>query len=198
MNKNPILKIMANAKIDKLRKQLELYSTQIDKYEKAFLANDGKIDEKEQNILDSIRVLLDKINAKLDEGREKALPKETEGIPNAFQKGFAQIKLATDKLLEKVEELKGTDKMELAKDKLLLQIEKIQANIPKLEASFSNSNESVVSKCQGQLDTLKNALNSIKNKLDFKPISFEEKAAQAKTQIQAIMARVETIKTQFS
>lgn len=189
---------MTNTKTDKLRQQLELYSTQIDKYEKAFLASDGKIDAQEQKILNSIRVLLDKINVKLNESSERDSPKEAQRIPSAFQKGFAQTKLATDKLLLQIEKLKKANQLEIAKGKLLLQIEKIKANFPKLETSFLDSSEQVTSECQGQLNILKNTLNSIKNQLDFKPISFEEKAAQAKAQIQAIMAQVDAIKAQIS
>lgn len=56
---------MANAKIEALKEQLKIYSSKIDIYEKAFLANDGKIDTEEQKTLDNIRGMLTAINTKI-------------------------------------------------------------------------------------------------------------------------------------
>lgn len=153
---------MANKKVEALKEQLEKYTAEINKYEKEFLANDGKIDECEQNILDSIRAMLDKINAKLKDSKDTTSD-GVEGIPVAFQKGFAQLKVATDKLEVKVEELKGTDKLEAAKDKLLAQVEKISSNLPVLEKNYLNTDETIQAACEKQLDELREHLNSIKN-----------------------------------
>jgi hypothetical protein len=56
---------MANEKIEALKEQLKVYNSKIDIYEKAFLANDGKIDAEEQKTLDSIRGMLTAINTKI-------------------------------------------------------------------------------------------------------------------------------------
>lgn len=154
---------MANKKVEALKEQLEMYTAEIDKYEKEFLANDGKINEQEQNVLDSIRGMLDKANAKLNDSKKIATSDEIEGIPIAFQKGFAQLKVATDKLEAKVEELKSTDKLEAAKDKLLTQLEKLGSNLPILKKNYLNTDETIQAACEKQLDGLKEQLNSIKN-----------------------------------
>lgn len=189
---------MTDEKIEALKKQLDMYSDEIVKYRKEFLANDGKIEPKEQNILDSIQGMLDKINSKLNNTQNTSVVDSNKDIPKAFQKGFAQLKVATDKLEAKVKELQDADQLQNMKDKLLEQVEKIKANFSSVKSSFENSADHIQKECQEQLDALASTLESIKKQFHNKPVAFNEKVTQAKSQIKAILDRVAAIKAQFS
>lgn len=73
---------MANKKVEALKEQLEMYTAEIDKYEKEFLANDGKINEQEQNLLDSIRTMLEKVHEKLNKNKKQKIELTKEQVTN--------------------------------------------------------------------------------------------------------------------
>jgi len=154
-------------KIEKLQQQLETYKTELKNYEKAFLDNDGKIDEGEQEMLDSIRGMIDEVNQKLSSRGGTATDSQanTIDIPKKFEKAYVKIGTTIKNLEEKIGKLEKAEKLYEKKDKVLENITKIHAAFPKIEATYSNSNEATKAECTKRLDLQTQLLNKLEEQV---------------------------------
>ncbi|MCP4438402.1 MAG: hypothetical protein GY810_05605 [Aureispira sp.] len=165
-----------------LEKQLVTYTSELKKYEKHFLANDGKIDSDEQEYLDSIYELIGRVQVKLSDiqNKKKEEPQEFDfsddlQIPKVFQKGLDQV-LATIENMEltfqKYEEHnKLTEKV--AKS-IINKINKVRAALDKLKATYQNSNETTKADCDAEIEYRHTVLKELEHEV-LKAVKTQEK-----------------------
>lgn len=145
---------------NKLHQKLEQYEQQLQKFEAEFLANDGKIDEEEQAILDAIRKNIQAVKDKLPAPTTNQAPT----LPVAFSKGLAAVTAAITNLETKIEQLIQTGKLASVQKKVQQKIQTLEANFSKLEKALSDCSPELMEKGKTQLANAQAQLDNLKTK----------------------------------